>query len=142
MAGASPHAASMFEGPLADAIPAVLDRFWPSAPEAERARAQSALRALHAEFTLALRQVDVNALEAQNPSLFISGWRPFVGWVCGSGFAYEFLIRPLVNGFIGAFGASFFFPGIPVDALSSLLFGLLGLGAFRTVEKVQGVARK
>lgn len=72
---------------------------------------------------------------------FVTGWRPFVGWICSLGFCYEFVGRPIINGFLSMSPVGPVFPGIEVDTLTSLLFGLLGLGAFRTIEKLKGVAR-
>jgi hypothetical protein len=57
-------------------------------------------------------------------------------WVCGFSYAYEFLFKPLITGFFGVP-----MPGIETEALSSLLFGMLGLVAARTVEKINGVAK-
>jgi hypothetical protein len=54
------------------------------------------------DLTVIANQVEIAKLEAQNPSLFVSGWRPFVGWVCASGFAMQFVLLPLLVG-ISAF---------------------------------------
>ena len=67
---------------------------------------------------------------------FTRGWRPFIGWVCGCGLAYQFLLRPLLIGFLQRD-----FPSLGMDTLLTLLCGMLGLSAMRTTEKVQGVAR-
>jgi len=120
----------------------IVTRIWPDATQNEKDKAMLALSELQNQYATQLKQIDVNAVEAQSHSLFVSGWRPFVGWVCGGAFAYEFVVRPLINGVLALFSVSMAFPGIEVDAINTLLFGLLGLGAYRTVEKVKGVARK
>lgn len=95
---------------------------------------------LAAETDLAKAQAAINQTEAANPSLFVSGWRPFVGWVCGLGLAYAFLIKPIASPILQKA------LGVPMEALDvgtllTLLFGMLGLGGMRTVEKLNGVAR-
>jgi hypothetical protein len=99
------------------------------------------LAQLAAETDLAKAQAAINQTEAANPNLFVSGWRPFVGWVCGLGLAYAFLIKPIASPLIQKWC------GVPMEALDistllTLLFGMLGLGGMRTFEKMNGVARK
>jgi len=84
---------------------------------------------------LALAQNETNKIEAASDMFFKSGWRPFVGWVCGCGLAYQFLLRPLLLGTTGRD-----FPELDMGTLITLLGGLLGLGSLRTFEKSKGVA--
>lgn len=84
-------------------------------------------------------QTDVNKAEASSPSIFVAGWRPFVGWVCGVGFGVQFVIGPLATWAASLFGRSIVFPSLDMSTLSPLLMGMLGLGAMRTYEKVSGV---
>ena len=82
-----------------------------------------------------MAQIKVNEKEAEHPSVFVSGWRPFFGWVCSVGFLNNFLIVPY---------ASLLFPTLtPMDwaAMSPVVMGLLGLGGMRTTEKIKQVAR-
>jgi len=94
-----------------------------------------------AENQLAQAQIEVNKAEATNPSIFVSGWRPFIGWVCGTGIAYAFIIHPMA-----LFAASFTtvdlsrMPSLDVGTLMSLVLSMLGIAGLRTVEKTQGVA--
>jgi hypothetical protein len=85
-------------------------------------------------------QTDINKEEAKSSSVFVSGWRPFVGWVCGSGFALHYLIIPIANFILVASGYKEVILTFDMQTLLTLLFGLLGLGGYRTVEKVKGVA--
>ena len=99
------------------------------------------LAQLAADTALAKAQAAINQTEAANPSLLVSGWRPFVGWVCGLGLAYAFLIKPMASPLVQKWS------GVPMEALDvgtllTLLFGMLGLGGMRTVEKLSGVARR
>jgi hypothetical protein len=85
-------------------------------------------------------QVEVNKIEAQHASVFVSGWRPAVGWCCVLGLAYSFLIQPLCT-----WGATIFhYPAPPIldtGVLFQLLVGMLGLAGFRSWEKKEGVAK-
>ncbi len=107
----------------------------------EQLRRELELARLAADTDLAKGQLAINQTEAANPNLFVSGWRPFVGWVCGLGLAYAFLIKPIASPLIQKWS------GVPMEALDvgtllTLLFGMLGLGGMRTVEKLSGVARR
>lgn len=116
-------------------------------PEA-KARAQAqAFEALtngtfeqRAELQQVLAQIEVNKTEAASPNMFASGWRPFIGWTCGVALSVQFVVGPLVGW--GAAIAGHPLPALPSldSVLWELLFGMLGLGALRTVEKVKGKA--
>lgn len=96
--------------------------------------------ALQAELQLILGQIEINKIEAASSDRFVSGWRPYIGWVCGTAFAYQFIAEPLLR-FIAqvCFKYTGAFPVLQMDQLTTILLGLLGLGAMRTVEKVKGV---
>jgi hypothetical protein len=85
---------------------------------------------------LKLAQVELNAKEAQHSSMFVAGWRPFLGWVCGLGFAMNFLVAP-VGTFIAASAGypDVIFPQADVSTMMPILLGMLGLGGYRTYEK-------
>jgi hypothetical protein len=80
-----------------------------------------------------LAQIELNKVEAQHRSTFVAGARPFILWVCGFGLANAFLVNPWIQWVSGAPG-----PELPLEVMSELVFALLGLGALRTVEKLQG----
>ena len=88
-----------------------------------------------------LGQLDLNKVEAGNANVFVSGWRPFIGWVCGFALAYGFILEPILR-FLAKvlFGYEGEFPVIELAELNSILLGMLGLGSLRTFEKVKGVA--
>lgn len=102
---------------------------------------QGELAYLDADVKLAMGQIEINKLEASSASLFVSGWRPAVGWVCVVGCGYAFILAPLLGwasvnlGWIQP-------PEIDAGAMTGLLMGLLGLGGLRTVEKIKNVAAK
>lgn len=86
-----------------------------------------------------MAQIDVNKTEAASTSLFVAGWRPFTGWVCGLGLAYVAIVEP-----VGRFMAQVWFdytggfPVIDTSLTMQVLIGMLGLGALRSTEKVKG----
>ncbi|MBL1277445.1 MAG: hypothetical protein COB30_015295 [Ectothiorhodospiraceae bacterium] len=81
-------------------------------------------------------QTEINKIEATHRSIFVAGWRPFLGWVCGAGLANVFLINPWIQWVTGEPG-----PMLPLDAMTQLVIALLGLGAMRTAEKFGGRAK-
>jgi len=89
---------------------------------------------------LLLAQAEINKAEASNPNVFVSGWRPFIGWVCGIGLVYEFFIHPLWV-WISINFKLLPPPNIDTALLSTILIALLGMGILRTTEKIKGVAR-
>lgn len=86
-------------------------------------------------------QVAINIEEARSASLFVSGWRPAIGWVCALGFTYSVFFLPLLA-WISKINGWDVPPDIDTGTIVTLLFGMLGLGGMRTVEKLNGVARK
>jgi hypothetical protein len=90
---------------------------------------------------LAKGQLEVNKVEAASKSLFVSGWRPAVGWVCVFGFAGNFITIPVTNMLLELLSSEVRLPLIPMAEMMPVLMGMLGLGAMRSVEKVQKVAR-
>jgi hypothetical protein len=90
----------------------------------------------------AMAQVDVNKAEAQHRSIFVAGWRPFIGWTCGVALAYHFILNPVI--LFGASVAGFELPDLPkfdMQSLMTVLLGMLGLGGMRTFEKAKGLTK-
>lgn len=84
-------------------------------------------------------QITTNTAEAGNSNLFVAGWRPFVGWVCGVGVAYSFIVEPLAEFVAKMFGYSGVFPALDMGNLMTLMMGMLGMGYLRTKEKMAGM---
>jgi len=99
------------------------------------------LKELDAQLQMAQGQMDTNKEEAKSANLFVSGWRPSVGWTCSAAFAMQFVIGPLVEFGASLAGHPVKFPQMDVGTMMPLLFGMLGLGAYRTAEKIKGVAK-
>lgn len=108
--------------------------------EMAKAKMQHDVEMAKIEAQLLTNQTDINKIEAASTSLFVAGWRPFVGWVGGFAFAYASIVEPLLR--FGAVQAGYVgqFPAIDTDITMQVLLGLLGLGYFRTHEKVKGVS--
>jgi hypothetical protein len=89
-----------------------------------------------------LQQIAVNLAEATHRSVFVAGWRPFIGWVCGTTFAYNFIVRDLIAWALTMWWPTVTIPpALQMDQLMTVLLGLLGLGTLRTVEKIGGVSK-
>ena len=85
---------------------------------------------------LAMSQIAVNQEEAKSGSLFIGGWRPFVGWTCGIALMYHFILQPCILFFATIFGAELPpLPSFDMGSLMTVLMGMLGLGGLRSYEK-------
>jgi len=82
-------------------------------------------------------QIEVNKIEAGSSSFFTSGWRPSVGWVCSFALCYHFVLQPMLAFIFAASGNSVELPTFEMSTLTTILFGLLGLGGMRSFEKVK-----
>jgi len=125
----------------------LIDRLWPDPAQAAQAKLEllkmqqsGELAQLAAQTDLAKGQLAVNQAEAANANLFVAGWRPFVGWVCGSGLAFQFIAGPLLTWGAALAGKAIAVPQLDLGTLITLLFGMLGLGYMRTQEKLAGVS--
>ena len=108
----------------------------------DQERAEMELKAYEAETTRMGLQTDINKEEAKSSSVFVSGARPFVMWVCAFALAYASVLEPILRfGAQVVFGYAGGFPVIDTELTLQVLFGILGLGAYRSVEKIKGVAR-
>lgn len=124
--------ATLIVGPITK----LLDKVIPDKDERDRLAHEIATMAGNQAHELAKAQVDLNKQEAAHKSLFVAGWRPFVGWTCGSAMAFNYIGVPL----LGVFGI--IVPVLDITTMFPVLLGMLGLGGLRTAEKVKGVARE
>lgn len=117
-------------------IQTVVEKFVPDKDKANELAYEVAAVAQNHAHEIATKQIEVNKEEATHKSLFVAGWRPFIGWTCGVAMANNFIVMPYI--------AVLFSVNVPVLELAEMmpvLMGLLGLGAYRSYEKVMGVAR-
>lgn len=77
-------------------------------------------------------QAEINKVEAQNRSMFVSGWRPFIGWICGFAFGFHYIVMPLLLAYTDIKPVEF-----DTNSLFTVLMGMLGLGGMRTYEKLK-----
>jgi hypothetical protein len=120
----------------------LITRIFPDPAQADAAKLELLKLQQSGELTAMTAQTDIDKEEAKSASLFVSGWRPAIGWVCALALAYQYLIRPLA-GTVASI-AGIVIPPLPGldDNLWQLMMGMLGLGGLRTFEKTQGVASK
>lgn len=129
-------------GPIIETAGKIFDRLIPDKAAAEKARQEFEAAAQGQEFQLALQQIMVNLEEAKSANWFVAGWRPAVGWIGAFGLGYAALLEPIIR-FVSkvGFGYAGTFPALDTSLTMQVLFGILGLGAYRAYEKVKGVAR-
>ena len=132
-----------------DPISAALDlgntlitRIFPDPAQAANAKLELLKLQQSGDLATMTAQTDINKEEAKSASLFVSGWRPAIGWVCALALFYQYLLKPLAMGILPSFG--FVVPALPGldDNLWQLMMGMLGMGGLRTFEKINGVASK
>jgi len=116
----------------------VLDKFIPD----KDLKAKIELELISGLKDIDIAQIEVNKQEARHKSLFVSGWRPFIGWSCGLALTYHAIIQPILEVICRAFGLDFMFPEFDLTMLYPVLMGMLGLSASRSFEKSKGVARQ
>ena len=122
-------------GSVADLAGTVISRIWPDKSEAEKQQ-------LAAAVSLVQGQIAINQAEASNPSVFVSGWRPAIGWVCGAACAWNWIGLPIVKAGLAIYGHPLQLNPADIGEMMPILLGMLGLGGLRTMEKVNGVASK
>ena len=126
----------------------IISRVWPDPADAARAAQAMAELEQAGEFRrldFALQemqmQVDVNKVEAANPSIFVSGWRPAVGWICSLAMFWHYIGRPFATWILLLNDIKTEIPAVEMSDLWVVLLGLLGIGGMRSYERAKGVAR-
>lgn len=122
----------------------VIDKLFPDKNEATKAKIalmemqqKGELAELNADLQTRLEQMKVNTEEAKNASMFVAGWRPAAGWCCVIGLFYSIFLRPMFSWVSTLASLNSVPPVIDTVILMELLFGMLGLGAYRTYEKTK-----
>ena len=128
-------------GSLVGPVTGLLDKFIEDKDVKNKlAHDLSTMAERHAQ-ELAKGQLEVNKTEAAHKALFVAGWRPAIGWICGLGMASNFLLIPIANFVLALTGSAIVIPLLDTGEMMPVLMGMLGLGAMRTYEKKQGVQR-
>ena len=121
-------------GEVADLASNVINKIWPDKTEQEKQQIAAAV-------TLVQGQLAINQAEAANPSVFVAGWRPFIGWICGAACAWNWIGLPITKAILIFNGIVLNVSPADLSEMMPVLLGMLGIGALRTYEKVQGVAK-
>ena len=131
-------------GPVAEIINSVIERVFPDADKQAEDRAKLLLAAQQIDADIAKGQMAINQVEAAHSSLFVAGWRPFIGWTCGAAFAYHYVLQPFISFAISNYtGKMVLLPAIDMEVVGFTITGMLGIaGSFRTIEKIKGVNGK
>lgn len=137
---------------LFSAAQSLIERFFPDPEkqaEAQRALLQmqqnGELALLASETDLAKLQIQTNVEEAKHANIFVSGWRPAVGWTCAAAFAYSYVLLPFAQFLVFTFGTSEMVsqlklaPKLELSEMLPVLLGMLGLSGLRTTERIKGV---
>jgi|TARA_R100000808_G_scaffold23747_1_gene53134 hypothetical protein len=127
---------------LLPAVTDVVDRFLPEDKEAKA----KAKRDIEEKLTNHLAQIDlaqleINKHEASHRSIFVAGWRPFIGWSCGIALAWTYVATPILQFVLAQTGHLIDLPALDMTQMMPVLMGMLGLGGLRTFEKFKKVSR-
>jgi len=122
-------------GAVSDLVNTAINKIWPDKTEQEKQQLAAAVMVIQG-------QIDINKAEAFNPSVFVSGWRPFIGWVCGAACAWNWVGLPVAVVALKANGIDIPLSQANLTEMLPVLMGMLGLGGLRTIEKINGVASK
>lgn len=120
----------------------VIDRLWPDPAQAANAKLELIKLQQSGELVAMAGQLDINKAEAANPSTFVSGWRPFIGWVCGLAAAWNWLGLKIALFVAAYFNHPLNLAPADLSEMMPVLIGMLGVGGLRTIEKINGVAAK
>ena len=133
------------EGAISSTLGPLFTRLIDLIPDpAEKAR-QAALiqtQLMAADAAMATQQNATNAIEAGNGNLFVSGWRPFIGWMCGVSLSWQLLVAPLISYICAMFKYYPNFPQLDSAWISAIMLPLLGLGGLKTLERINGVSNE
>jgi hypothetical protein len=126
-------------GEIADLAGNIINKIFPDKTQEERDKAAAELQAALAAAQAASAQTDIDKIEAASSSIFVAGWRPAVGWVCGIGFGIQ-VLGPLLEWLATLCGHPVKFPVMDASLVGSTLAALLGLGGMRSWDKKNGTA--
>lgn len=120
----------------------VISRIFPDPVQAATAKLELVKLQQSGELAQMTGQLDINKVEAGNASIFVSGWRPFIGWVCGTACAWNWIGLKIAVFIASLAGHSITLQPADLSEMMPVLMGMLGIGALRTIEKINGVAAK
>jgi uncharacterized membrane protein len=118
----------------------VIDKIFPDKTQADAAKFKLLELEKAGELAQLAGQLEINKVEAASSSKFIAGWRPFIGWICGCAFAWQFVAGPILVWALTVYGKVTTLPVINTALMVELLLAMLGIGGLRTYEKLKNVA--
>jgi len=127
--------------PLFDLGKGLIDRLFPDPAKKAEAELELLKMTQAGDLQVILAQLQINAKEAESASVFVAGWRPFTGWICGFGLLYATIIHNVLQ-WVSVIRAWPLPPAVDTDTLVYVLGAMLGVGGLRTLEKIRGVAAK
>ena len=122
-------------GAISDLAGTVINKIWPDKSETEKQQLAAAVMVVQG-------QLDINKVEASNPSVFVSGWRPALGWICGAACAWNWIGLPIFKVALAFTAYKIEVSPANMTEMMPILMGMLGLGGLRTLEKINNVAAK
>ena len=122
-------------------IGTVLDKVIPDNNAKQKAKQEIEKALIDNAAKINLTQAETNKIEAAHRSIFVSGWRPFLGWCSGFGFAWVFVVSPVAQWVLALQGISLVLPQLQTDVLMELTLAMLGLAGLRTWEKSKGLTK-
>jgi hypothetical protein len=131
----------MMWGPIISVVSSVLDKVIPDNNAKEKAKADIEKALIDNAAQINIAQAETNKIEANHRSVFIAGWRPFLGWVCGIGFSWIFVLNPILQWGLALYGINAVLPQLQTDVLMELTIALLGLAGLRSWEKSKGITK-
>ena len=127
----------IFGGDTLKTVGTVIDDLHFSGEEKEKLKLQ--MKEIDAK--LKEKQLDINKVEAGHRSIFVSGWRPFLGWISGLSIGYVYLFQPILDMILQMFGVKVDWVVLDLGQLMPLILGMLGLGGLRSFEKAKGLTK-
>lgn len=117
-----------------DLAKTAIEKIWPDKTEKEKAELAAAVSIVNG-------QLAINQTEAASTSAFVAGWRPWIGWVCGMAFAWNWVGLPMAMFALAYLGKPITLAQADMSEMMPVLLGMLGLGVLRSYDKKQGTAR-
>lgn len=131
-------------GILSPLLTSVINRIWPDPTERDKAKLaqfQAEIQLQVSQNELLKGQIETNKAEASNDNLFVAGWRPLIGWVCGAAFLWAYMLQPMITYFIIVSGHAVpTMPALNTVEMITVLTGMLGLGTLRSFDKLKNTA--
>lgn len=115
----------------------ILDKFIPDKDLKEKLEHEIKLEIQKAN----IAQIEVNKAEAAHRTVFVAGWRPFIGWTCALALAYHFILQPIIVFTMSVNGLAYDLPEFDMGSLMTIILGMLGLGGMRSFEKFKGLTK-